>query len=194
MTEWLIWLLVMAVMQNAILTTGFGSSMLLRVTRRPRDILLFSGLLTGFSLLTVLIVYPLDLLLGNTAAAKMVRPLVMVVIAALLYLLTVLLLKKLLPAVYTRIQRMLSLAAFNNLTIGLALVANHKVTLTLPGTIGLVLGACLGFLLLSVLTAEARERMDNPGVPVAFRGLPGVLLFLGIVALALLGFGPGTLV
>lgn len=194
MTEWLIWLLVMAVMQNAIMTTGFGSSMLLRVTRRPRDILLFSGLLTGFSLLTVLIVYPLDLLLGNTAAAKMVRPLVMVVIAALLYLLTVLLLKKLLPAVYTRIQRMLSLAAFNNLTIGLALVANHKVTLTLPGTIGLVLGACLGFLLLSVLTAEARERMDNPGVPVAFRGLPGVLLFLGIVALALLGFGPGTLV
>lgn len=194
MTEWLIWLLAMAVMQNAVLTTGFGSSMLLRITRRPRDILLFSGLLTGFSLLTVLIVYPLDLLLGNTATAKMVRPLVMVVIAALLYLLAVLLLKKLLPGVYTRIQRMLSLAAFNNLTIGLALVANHKVTLTLPGTVGLVLGACLGFLLLSVLTAEARERMDNPGVPAAFRGLPGALLFLGIVALALLGFGPGTLV
>lgn len=194
MTEWLLWLLGMAVMQNAILTTGFGASMLLRITRRPRDILLFSGLLTGFSLLTVLIVYPLDLLLGNTALAKMIRPVLMVAIAALLYLLAVLLLKKLLPAVYPRIQRMLSLAAFNNLTIGLALVANHKVTLTLPGTIGLTLGACLGFLLLSWLTAEARERMDNPGVPSSFRGLPGVLLFLGLVALALLGFGPGVLV
>ncbi len=194
MTEWLLWLLAMAVMQNAILTTGFGASMLLRITRRPRDILLFSGLLTGFSLLTVLIVYPLDLLLGNTALAKMIRPVLMVAIAALLYLLAVLLLKKMLPAVYPRIQRMLSLAAFNNLTIGLALVANHKVTLTLPGTIGLTLGACLGFLLLSWLTAEARERMDNPGVPAAFRGLPGVLLFLGLVALALLGFGPGALV
>ena len=62
----------------------------------------------------------------------------------------------------------------------------------LPGAIGLSLGSCLGFLLLSLLTAEARERTDNPDVPQAFRGLPITLVYLGLMALALLGFKSGV--
>ena len=32
------------------------------------------------------------------------------------------------------------------------------------------------------------ERLDNPDVPKAFRGLPAILIYLGIIALALMGF------
>ena len=68
------YLLTAAFVQNLVLSAGFGSSTLLRITRRPRDILLFSGMLCGFSLLTVLIAYPLDLLIGTSWDAKLIRP------------------------------------------------------------------------------------------------------------------------
>ena len=184
----LFYLLVTAFLQNVVLTTGFGSSIMLRIVRRPRDICLFGGLLGGFSLLTVLIAYPFDMLIGTGGAAKLLRPVMIIAIATLLYLVAAFCLQKFRPAAYQRVGRLLPLAAFNNLVVGMALVGNHQFAVSLPGAIGLALGACLGFLLLSLLTAEGMERLDNPDMPAAFRGLSSTLLYLGILALAFLGF------
>ena len=100
----------------------------------------------------------------------------------------VVLLKKKFTALYARVSRMLPMAAFNNLVIGIALIVNHQFALSFPGAVGLSLGACGGYLLLSWMTAEGMERLDNPDVPKAFRGLPATLIYLGIIALALMGF------
>lgn len=181
-------LLATAFVQNLVLTTGFGSSVMLRIVRRPGDIWVFGGFLTGFSMLTVLIAYPLDMLIGTGPAAKLWRPFMMVAIATVLYLVVAILLYKRLPSVYRRVSRLLPLAAFNNLVIGIALIINHQFALGLAGAIGLSLGASLGFIVLTALTAEGMERIDNPDMPQSFRGLPATLLYLGILALALLGF------
>lgn len=186
--EFLLFLMATAFLQNLVLTTGFGSSIMLRIVRRPGDIWLFGGFLTGFSVLTVLAAYPLDLLIGTGVWAKMLRPLMMIAIAAVLYIVTAFWLHKSLPSVYRRVSRLLPLAAFNNLVIGMALIVNHQFALGLAGALGLSLGACLGFVLLSWLTAEGMERIDNPDMPQSFRGLPATLLYLGILALAVMGF------
>ena len=57
----------------------------------------------------------------------------------------------------------------------------------LPGTQG-IYGLLIGFIVLTALTAEGMERIDNPDMPQSFRGLPATLLYLGILVLALLGF------
>ena len=75
-----------------------------------------------------------------------------------------------------------------NLVVGIALIANVQFTANLGATIGLSVGACLAFALLTWLTAEGIERLDNPDMPEAFRGMPANLVYLGLVALALLGF------
>lgn len=111
----------------------------------------------------------------------------MIAIAAVLYILTVVVLRRFLPAVFQRLSRLLALAAFNNVVIGIALISNHRFS-SLPSAIGLSLGACLGFLVLAWLTAEGMERLDNPDMPQSFRGLPATLVYLGLLALALLGF------
>lgn len=181
-------LLLTVFVQNTVLTTGFGSSVMLRIVRRPQDIFRFGGLLCGFSLLTMLIAYPLDRLIGTAYAAKLLRPLMLIAIAAILYVVVCLVLMRALPSVYAGIRRLLPLAAFNNVVIGIALIANHTFALSLPGAIGLAVGSAIGFVLLSWLTAEGMERLDNPDMPQAFRGLPAMLLYLGILALALMGF------
>mgnify|MGYP000867639873 CR=1 FL=1 len=187
-SQFLLFLLAAALIQNIVLTSGFGGSIMLRIVRRPRDIVVFSGLLAAFSVLTVLIAYPLDILIGTGSTAKLFRPVMMIAIAAALYLAAYLLLSRLAPSVYQRVSRLLPLAAFNNLVIGMALVVNLQTAMSLPGAIGLSLGSCLGFLILSWLTAEGMERFDNPDIPQSFRGLPATLVYLGILALALLGF------
>ncbi|HBT64368.1 MAG TPA: hypothetical protein DEB10_06895 [Ruminococcaceae bacterium] len=188
MTDFIKFILAAAVLQNVVLMTGFGSSVMIRISKKRTNILPFSALLCIFATLTVLVCYPLDLLIGTSVISKYIRPLMIVTVTALLYIASVVLLRKRFPEVFSRISRLLPIAAFNNLVIGIALIINHQFSVSLPGAIGLSLGACAGFLLLSWLTTEGMERLDNPDVPKSFRGLPSVLIYLGILSLALMGF------
>ena len=176
-----------ALLQNVILTTGFGSSVMLHMVRKPKNIWLFSGILGVFSTLTVIIAYPLDRLFG-TEMTNLWRPFMMIVITAVLYVLGTLLLQWLAPNFYTRVSRMLPMAAFNNLVTGIALICNAHFAVGLGGNIGLAIGSCLSFGILTWLTAEGIERMDNPDMPEAFRGMPSTLVYVGLLGLALLGF------
>ncbi len=176
-----------ALLQNIVLTTGFGSSSVLRVVRKPRNVWLFSGMLTVFSVLTVIIAFPLDKIFG-TAITNFWRPLMLIGITATLYVIAVLLLKTFAPTFYNRISRTIPLAAFNSLVVGVALVSNVQFSSTIGGIIGLSVGACLGFALLTFVVDEGIERLDNPDMPDAFRGMPATLVYIGILALALMGF------
>lgn len=176
-----------ALLQNVVLTTGFGSSVVLHIVRKPKNIWLFSAILAFFTVTTVVIAYPIDLYFG-TAVDNFWRPLVLIAITVALYILANLVLKKWAPTFYHRVSRMLPMAAFNNLVTGIALVCNLQFSSSLGGNIGLAIGSCLGFALLTWLTAEGIERMDNPDMPEAFRGMPSTLLYLGLLGLALMGF------
>ncbi len=184
----LMFLFATTVTQNMVLSTGLGSSMMLRIVRHPRDMWLFFALLSGFSVATVTIAYPLDQLIGIGFWAKLLRPLMITGIAILLYLLASLISRKANPAFYARISHQLPLAAFNNLVIGVALISNHSFALPLYAAVALAIGCCGGFVVLSLLVSEGLQRLDNPAVPAAFRGLPVTLLYVGLLALAILGF------
>lgn len=176
-----------ALLQNVILTTGFGSSVMLHMVKKPKSIWLFSAVMAFFSVSTVAIAYPLDRHFG-TDMNNVWRPFMMVSITVVLYVLLSLALMFLLPKFYHRIHRLLPMAAFNNLVTGIALVCNVHFGTNLAGNIGLAVGSCLSFGILTWLTAEGMERMDNPDMPDAFRGMPSTLLYVGLLALALMGF------
>ncbi len=185
--ELLSFFVTIALLQNIVLTTGFGSSSVLRVVRKPRSVWRFSGMLTVFSVLTVVIAYPLDKLFG-TAITNVWRPMMLIGITAVLYILAVILLSNFARNFYARISRTMPLAAFNSLVVGVALVSNVQFSSTIGGIIGLAIGACLGFALLTFIVDEGIERLDNPDMPDAFRGMPATLVYIGILALALMGF------
>ena len=184
------YLLITATMQNLVLTTGFGSSSLARMLRRPRQRHTFSRLLLGFTVATTALFWPIDKLLPATWYLRMLRPLIIVVLTSLLYVATVLIANRRFPDWYRRVRRFVPLAAFNNIVIGVALVTNYQFSVSFLPAIGMAIGSALGFSLVSSMSAEALERLDNPDTPMAFRGLPGTLVYLGLLALALMGFRP----
>lgn len=186
--SFVLFLFASALAQNIVLTTGFGSSMLLRIIRRPKDIGVFSAVLALFAVLTVGIAYPIDKMIGISFWAKLSRPMIIVGIAVALYSIIAPIFAKAMPRLYARIGKLLPLAALNNIVIGVAMICNHSFSLSLFGAIGLALGCCVGFVALSYLTAEGIERADNPDIPPAFRGLPIILVYVGLMALAVMGF------
>lgn len=181
--------LVAATLQNLVLTAGFDSSVMLKMIRRPRQLFRFGTLLLCFSLLTAAVFYPIDKLLAAVWWVRMLRPLIIVCITCLLYLLAIVVLSRF-HTLYRRVRHMLALAAFNNLVVGVALLLNLQVSVSFFSSLGLAAGASCGFIILSAMTAEAVERMDNPDIPSSFRGLPATLLYLGLLALALMGLAP----
>lgn len=191
-TVWdmVLYLLVTAAMQNVVLTTGFGSSSLVRLMRRPRQRRLFRRLLIAFSVATTALFYPLDRLLPTEWQFRLMRPLLVVVITVMVYVVTVLVARRRFAEWYRRVHRFLPLAAFNTIVIGAALVVNYQFSASFFSALGIALGSALGFVFLSSMVTEAMERMDNPDTPAAFRGLPGTLVYLGLLALALMGFRP----
>ncbi len=184
----LLYLLITATMQNLVLTAGFGSSSLTRMLRRPRYRREYTRLLMVFTVATTALFFPIDMLLPYEWQFRMLRPLIVMVLAALLYVGTVLTAVRRYPAWYRRVRRLLPLAVFNNIVIGSALVTNYQLSVSFFPAIGIAAGSALGFTLLSAISAEALERMDNPDTPAAFRGLPGTLVYMGLLALALMGF------
>ena len=193
LTELLSFFVSIALLQNVVLTAGFGSSVMLHMVRKPKNIWLFSGILAVFSVLTVAIAHPFDMLWG-TVLNHYWRPLMVVGITIVLYIIATLLLKWLAPNFYHRVALMMPMAAFNNLVVGIALVCNLHFPAGFGGNIGLAVGSALGFGILTWLTAEGIERMDNPDMPEAFRGMPSTLLYVGILALTLLGFGTTSVI
>ena len=180
-----LYLLTAAVLQNFVLSTGFGSSMSLRLSRRPSTLLSFGGLLAVFSLLSVAAVHPLDKLLAMQPLVKFFRPLLIIAVVSVLYILLYAVLS---IVKWHGLRRMLPTVAFNNVTVGILLIINHQFTLPPITALALSIGAVIGFTALSLLIGDLRRRLDHPDVPIAFRGLPLLLVCLGLLALGLMGF------
>lgn len=181
--------LIAATMQNLVLTAGFDSSLMIKLVRHPRGLLRFGVLLLVFTSLTTVLFYPLDELLPESWLFNLLRPLIIVCITGVLYILAIAVLNPF-QNLSRRIRHTLPLAAFNNMVVGMALLLNVQVSLSFWLSVGVSAGAAIGFLLLSCITAEATEHMDNPDIPSSFRGLPATLVYLGLLALALMGFSP----
>ncbi len=191
MSELLLYFLVAATMQNMVLTVGLGVSPMLKLLRRPRQLLLFGGILLAFTLFTAAVFYPINgWLPADNWLARMLRPLIVVALVTALYVTAVPLLSRFVPEAYRRVKHLLPLAAFNTLVVGVALLFNYQVQLTFFPAMGLAVGAVAGFVIITALTIEGVSRVDNPDTPAAFRGLPVTLVYLGLLALALMGFEP----
>lgn len=182
--------LLAAFLQNVVLTTGLGSSLMLRVVRRPRILIQFGVMLLFFTTAVTALFYPLDRLIPSTWLTRMLRPVLVVTITALLYLLCAALCSKLFAKWYRNARRLLPLAAFNTVVVGVGLLINHQVSLTFWPSLALAAGSAVGFTVVSAITAEGISRIDNPDTPAAFRGLPAALVYLGLLALAMMGFSP----
>ncbi|MCI9274371.1 MAG: hypothetical protein HFE39_10540 [Clostridiales bacterium] len=174
--------------ENLVLVGGVGSSRMLRAARKPQELLPYAGMLCFFTLCTALFSRLLDPLIAGRDQQELYRPLLYACCAAGAYILVTLLLKGALPRWYARVEKLLPSAAINCIVIALPFLASKR-ELDIPHVVALSLGAGVGFIVAAWLAAEGVRRINNTRMAKAFLGLPALFLYLGILSLALMGFG-----
>lgn len=180
--------------QNAVFARGMGVSRVIQLVGDDNtSTLLFASLMTVVCFLDSPVAYFLNRLLEQQSWRVMVRPLAYVVcsciVCALLWLLFTYV-----PFPYGKqLRNMLPNAGFNTCVAGTLLVSTTQ-SYTLAQSLGFGLGSGAGYFLAVLLVAEARRRLQGSEVPKAFRGLPIVLVYIGILALAIYGFTGHTVV
>lgn len=177
--------------QNAIFTRALGVSRLVQLTGDDRT---SSGRFGLLLCVTQILLAPLAWLAGNQAirlgAGASMRPLLFVGCIALVSLAEHAALRRL---GQNEMIRILPLAALNSCVLGTVLITRTQM-FTLSQSLGFGLGSGLGYMLAVLLVTEAQHRLRSQAIPSAFRGLPILLIYIGILALAIYGFTGHTVI
>ena len=171
--------------ENLLFAGGAGFSRALRAARKPSSAGFYALFVTLFSLGSGLAghwMFPLV-----PGPRQIVRPAVAAAAAVVLYLAAAAVLRRLAPAFLKKYASVLAQSAGNTVVFAVPFV-QQTFGFGLSGTVGYALGTGAAFFLAVLLLEQALRICSGPDMPKAFSGLPGVLIYIGIVSMAFAGF------
>ena len=179
-------LLTAAFVENIIFTRSLGTSWVLYLVRNPKNFLEYTGLLGAVSLVSAMLCYPLRRPLSGSGSSYVLLPMVSILCVIAVYVAVYFLLRRFWPVFLETIKDNMTAAVFNGVMLGGLLIPAIE-RLDFAGTVGYSLGTTLGFAVAVLLIGFGMERIRLCHVPKAFRGLPVVLIYLGLLSLAFYG-------
>ncbi|MCI1981868.1 MAG: hypothetical protein LKJ45_01750 [Oscillospiraceae bacterium] len=176
--------------ENLLFAGGAGFSRALRAARKPSTAGLYALLVTLFSLVSALTGLALEPCLSLLGEEWILRPAVLTAAAGLEYLLAAGLLRVFAPSFLRDHGRILEQAAANTVVLAIPYVQQMFGFHALQA-LGYALGTGAAFWLAVLILSHAMKICTNPDAPKAFSGLPGVLVYVGILSMAFAGFTGG---
>lgn len=192
--EWMLRLFtygLLALSSESILFAGAGGfSRALRAARRPALLRRYAVLVSAFSLVSMLA----SCLLGDWAASfpqPMTARVVIFLFADLaVYLGAAWFFQRFCPVFWEKTGKVFSPAAINTIVLSMPFLQRYF-KMGWPEAIGYALGTGAAFWLAAQLLNTALRRTSHTDMPRAYKGLPAVLLYIGILCLAFCGFTGG---
>ena len=152
----------------------------------------YSIFVSFFTLVSMLLAILLDQKLMSSKTLIFYRPAVLAACAAAVYLLAAFALKVWAPGLYRRVEPILSPAAINCIVISMPYL-RRILKLDAFEAVGFALGTGVAFFLAVLVLSAAMPNLKNPDAPKAFRGLPSLFIYVGILSMAFLGLSGGGL-
>ncbi|MEE5993215.1 MAG: Rnf-Nqr domain containing protein [Oscillospiraceae bacterium] len=201
--------LVSLLAENLIFTKALGTSTLTAATKQNSKISVMSLVIAGISALSCMMA---NILFSRFHFSGMLKypyqmglPLLYTVIVSVIYLGVLFLLQKLLGEKSNQYKNYVHLSAFNCAVMGTIYLAFAPVHVSedveIPnafyiegtlysgfsttGAIWFGLKNGLSFLVAAWMISAVRERLYDDETPVAFRGFPAMMIFIGIISMAI---------
>lgn len=175
--------------ENIIFARGMGTSRLLNMMSNSSiDKVIFCSLLTLITVITA----PMGYLVNNFLAKpsiwyrEYIRPLGLVLCAIIAFFIVTFFIFLFKPNNMKSLLSALPMATFNCSVLGPLLVA-QAYNYNFVQTMGFGLGSGLAYGFALLLLTEGQRKIDNRKISTAFKGLPINLIYIGILALAILG-------
>jgi electron transport complex protein RnfA len=179
--------LVALFLQNSIYERALGINILLYASRRKRDVIGFTAGLCYITVLSSAVIWVFDRFFGKYAYYNLVAPVLYILVIGIIYIVSLLIVWRYFHKLFKRIKKFVHLTVFNCAVLG-ALFLNSQTGSGLLSYIGYGLGTALGFFLAGYLLYIAYDRLNSELVPAAFRGMPIMIIYVGILSMALHAF------
>lgn len=187
MTEHLLIIVSTAVVNNVVLAKFLGLCPFMGVSNKI-DSALGMGIATTFVLCVAAIAaWLIETLLLQPLQLDMLRILSFILVIAAVVQFTEMFIKKMSPVLYQSLGIFLPLITTNCAVLGVALLVIQE-QMTFTQTIFYAIGSSLGFILVIVLFAGLRQRLQLAKVPESFQGTPIAFLTAGLLSMAFMGF------
>jgi len=118
------------------------------------------------------------------AYARYVRSLGFLVCVGIVYVVTIVLIRKAIPRYYEKLRRMLPLTTFNTALFGALYMSITQDFLT---SLAYSIGIGIGYTAAILIIYYAGKRLAMSPIPRSFRGVPILLIYLGLLSLAIHG-------
>ncbi len=175
------------IVENMMFTRGFGSSQLLRRIHGYKSILQFGVMSLFLSVVTASVSWLLLSGIDDNKLYSRFRPLVVILVLVVCYYGITFAVHKLLKGKKWSLSSLLLSSTFNSGVYGGVLLSLTYYRGDFLRALVYSCGVSLGLVLAMVLIHAGRERLSIAKVPKAFSGLPIMLLYIGIISLAIYG-------
>ena len=173
--------------QNSIFERALGINVLLYASRKREHLLGFFAAITYTTTISSAIIWIFDGLFAENEYYSIFMPILYVAVVSVLYIITLVLIWRFFPKLFRNIRKYVHLSVFNCSVIGALFLCSVQGS-DIFTYIGYGFGTGIGFLLAAYLLYIAADRLNSPLVPAAFRGFPIMLVYVGILSLALYAF------
>ncbi len=181
------------ILMGAVLTNNFvlvkflGICPFLGVSRKLDSALGMSLAVIFVMVLATAVTYPIYMGLLAGYGIEYLQTIVFILVIAALVQLVEIAMKKYLPALHKGLGVYLPLITTNCAVLGVCIL-NIDEAYSYGQSIINSFGAGVGFLLAMVMFAGVRRRIENNDFPIAFKGVPSILVAASIVSLSFMGF------
>lgn len=171
-------------LENVVFDRAFSANVAIYASRKEAHVTGFTLGMTAMTTTASIVTYFIDKPILSLEHGYYFLPLIYIGIIGVLYIAGLLILWKYFHKLYKQIRKYAHLAIFNCAVIG-ALFLNSVYGSDLPGYIGYGFGAGIGFFLACFFINIAQDQLNSTKIPRIFRGYPIMLIYIGIVSLAL---------
>jgi len=179
--------LVAIFLQNAIFERALGINILLYASRQRSNVIGFTLGLCYITTISSAVVWCFDRFFGELKHYAVFASVLYVLIIGIIYITSLIIIWKFFHKLFKKIKKFVHLTVFNCAVLG-ALFLNSQMGEDIFSYIGYGLGTAIGFFAACYLLYIAHDRLNSQLVPAAFRGMPIMVIYVGILALALHAF------
>lgn len=176
--------------ENAVFARGLGIGRSTMFMNSAFTGILMGGAFTWMITLSSLLVALMNFLLRDNPYIALIRPVAYLLSIFFVYTMTIFLLTRVLmpkrEALAKQILGLMPVSTFNSALFAAFYISASQNFLATQ-TLGYALGTGVGYTAATLIIHYAKKRLAISPVPRSFRGLPVLLVYLGLVSLALYG-------
>ncbi len=182
-----------SLISNIIFSKALGISTILIASKNKTNLIRLSFVITFFTTVGSMLTYFTDKVIFKNNYESMLRPLVYIIIISTIYILSLLLLRVVSENFFNKLKKYIHISAFNCVVLGALMISsslnqpNLSFGVLFIDYVMMGFKSGMGFLVAAYILKIAHVKLNSEEVPKSFRGYPILMIYIGIISMALYG-------